>query len=165
MQNSKNIREVFCLAVFTEISPIFINCADARRHVTNRFTKCVIAFGFNARPRERHYTRHPANTEFCSRILGWTNIKVGGKRDRKRVVASYSAEAAAWYGTLALLFEIHVDNGKTTSVIVINVIDPDLLSLTAFTDPLARHRQHPPLNLSSTGPSRSVDVVLFPFRV
>lgn len=44
-----------------KIRPIFINCVDARRHVTNRFTKCVIAFGFNARPRERHHTRHPAN--------------------------------------------------------------------------------------------------------
>lgn len=81
-------------------------------------------------------------------------------------VASYSAEAAAWYGTLALLFEIHVDNGKTTSVIVINVIDPNLLSLQAFTEPLPSllARQHPPpLHLSSTGPSRPVDVVPFPF--
>lgn len=124
----ENIRRALSRGIHWKIRPIFINCVDARRHVTNRFTKCVIAFGFNARPRERHHTRHPAN-----RIL-LAHSRMNEHKGGERVAASYSAEAAAWYGTLALLFEIHVDNGKTTSVIVINVIDPDLLS-PAFTDP------------------------------
>lgn len=151
MRNKKKkktyIRGVLFPAVYTDISSIFINCVDARRHVTNRFTKCVIAFGFNARPRERHHTRHPANRILLAHSR-MNEHKGGGGEARGRGWWRVTVRRLRrWYGTPALLFEIHVDNRKTTSVIVINVIDPDLLSRAT-----SLHRPPRPSSSTPTSP-------------
>lgn len=112
--NPENVRAgLLSSSLGPEISPIFINRTDARRHVANRSTKCVIAFGFNTRPRERRHTRHPAN-----RILH-VNSRMDGHRG--------SSESRCGGGGVVWDTRFTFWNPRrqwgTTSAIVINVID------------------------------------------
>lgn len=130
-----------------EISPIFINRTDARRHVANRSTKCVIAFGFNARARENGaHTRHPANRilHVNSRMNGHRRADGGGER-----AASCDAEVAmVWYGDTRFTFWNPRRQWGTTSAIVINVIDLVRSALALLPAPFPPPFFHQPLRSS-----------------